>query len=136
MTHLFSLTAALCLSIISTAPAVADDAAVRMVEPIITLQPRMVAEQFGAPGLFMPEIAARGRRPVSGTAVIQCTLAATGVLTGCKVISEMPPKYNFGYAALHMAEVRVLTAAPRIVDGQPVGGEVVRLAIEFGHPRH
>lgn len=135
MTHRRSLIAALFLSM-TTLAAVAEESSARMVEPIITLPPRMVSKEFGAPGLFMPEIATRGRRPVSGIATIQCALAANGVLTACMVIAETPPKYNFGYAALRMAEVRVLTAAPRIVDGQPVSGEIVRLTIEFGHPKH
>lgn len=120
---------------ISAAPALSDETPVRMVDPIFAQQPAWAVRKYGGPGLFFPEKADRGRL-VTGTAVIQCVLAANGALDGCAVVSETPADYGFGDAALKMAERRALTATPRIDDGHPVGGEVVRLAIDFGHPKN
>lgn len=133
MTRVLTPIAVLFLSTMSTAPVAAEPSAVRIAEPIFS--PKIRSEQkYGGPGLFYPERAARGRRPIDGVAVIECSLAANGFLNDCRIISETPASCPFGYAAQHMAEHRVLLAAPRLVGGQPVSGETVRLEIAFGHP--
>lgn len=133
MTRLLTLITVLFLSTVSTAPVAAESSAVRIAEPIFS--PKIRSEKkYGGPGLFYPERAARGRRPIDGVAVIECTLAANGFLNTCRIVSETPASCPFGYAAQNMAEHRVLLAAPRLVDGQPVDGETVRLEIAFGHP--
>jgi len=133
MPRLLALIAVLFLSTMSTAPVAAESSAVRIAQPIFS--PKIRSDpKYGGPGLFYPERAARGRRPIDGVAVIECALAADGALNDCRVVSETPASCPFGYAAQNMAEHRVLSAAPRLVDGQPVDGETVRLEIAFGHP--
>ena len=121
------------LPMLAVAPATAQDTSVRTVEPVFSKQPDWAVEKYGGPGLFFPERADRGK-VISGTATIECTLASNGTLHGCIIISETPPSCPFGYAAQNMAERRVMGARPRLVDGQPVDGEVVRVAVAFGHP--
>ena len=40
----------------------------------------------------------------SGTATLQCAATPEGVPTGCTVVSEEPPDYGFGYAAIQVVE--------------------------------
>ena len=111
----------------------AEEGVVRKANPIFAKQPAWAVKKYGGLGLFFPERADRGQ-VVSGTAEIECTLAANGFLNDCRIISATPASCPFGYAAQGMAERRALSAAPRLVDGQPIDGETVRLEVAFGHP--
>jgi TonB family protein len=67
-------------------------------------------------GRFYPDRAQR--LEVSGRATIQCRAAADLTLTDCAVLSETPPDFGFGMAALMMA--RRLKFAPLGKDGSPI----------------
>lgn len=41
---------------------------------------------------------------VSGSARVRCTVADEGHLTGCVVLSENPPGFGFGRAAIRVAQ--------------------------------
>lgn len=43
------------------------------------------------------------RMNMSGTARVSCTVQPNGTLTACSVVSEDPPDYGFGTAAIKMA---------------------------------
>jgi periplasmic protein TonB len=49
---------------------------------------------------YYPERAAKAH--VSGVARLDCQVASTGDLSGCKVVSESPTGFGFGQAALKM----------------------------------
>lgn len=69
------------------------------------------------------------RTGVSGRAVIDCTVAASGHLEACKVIDESPAEFGFGAAAIKASgsfRMRPLTR-----NGVPVSGARVRLPIVF-----
>jgi TonB-like protein len=91
------------------------------------------SSEFGPVGPYYPEVASRAG--VSGVAVIECTVSAKGELDRCATIAEFPGGCFFGAAARRLAEVRRIGTSPRVVDGQPVGGDVVRLKVQFHVPR-
>jgi len=66
---------------------------------------------------------------VEGQAVLQCNVTARGALTGCVVVSETPPNYGFGTAALAVS--RLFQMRPREFNGVPVDGAQVRIPIRF-----
>ena len=43
-------------------------------------------------------------RDASGTATIRCRTVASGIPTDCRILSETPPGYGFGRAALAVVE--------------------------------
>jgi TonB family protein len=67
-----------------------------------------------------------------GKATLKCTVAATGLLEGCRVEGEDPPGAGFGEAALSLSTV--MRMKPRTVDGQPVGGAAVTVPVQFSNP--
>ena len=75
---------------------------------------------LGGPGGYYPERAER--LYINGSAVIQCKMASSGVLTSCTVLAEGPTTYEFGTAALKMAEVRHMIGKPQpgLADGADV----------------
>ena len=73
------------------------------------------------------------RDGVSGVAVIDCKVTARGELDRCVIVAEFPRECFFGAAARRLAQVGII-GPPRVVDGQPTGGEVVRLKVQFGDP--
>ena len=66
---------------------------------------------------------------VQGVAVIECGVTVGGRLADCHVYNESPTGYGFGQAALDLAGD--FTLNPRLLDGEPVGGSPVRIAIGF-----
>jgi TonB family protein len=78
----------------------------------------------GPTGPYYPERAYSSRK--SGVAVLDCTVAENGVLRSCSVVSETPPRYDFGSAAKVMARERFILAATPFQVGQ-----VVRVAVPF-----
>jgi len=80
-------------------------------------------------GGYYPEMAMR--RGVMGRVLAECHLSSAGALNDCHVLSEEPVDFGFKEAFLRMAQVRYLTAKPKVVDGQPVADEVVRLLVPF-----
>jgi TonB family protein len=66
---------------------------------------------------------------VQGAAAIDCQVMADGKLASCHVAGEIPAGYGFGQATLDLAGEFVMK--PRAVDGEPVGGAVVRVGITF-----
>lgn len=77
-----------------------------------------------------PERATRLEK--SGKSAIECTVDDRGKLTQCRVISEDPPGFGFGDAQIRA--MRRLEALPQTVDGQPVAGGLIRLAIKWQLP--
>jgi hypothetical protein len=68
----------------------------------------------------------------SGVAVLACSVAHTGVLTGCMVDSEAPADVGFGEAALKIAAVMAMN--PWTQQGEPVDGMTIRLPIRLVLP--
>ena len=97
-------------------------------------KPTAVRFPYLAPiGAYFPERAERLN--IGGYAIAECHLAGTGVLSKCSVIDEQPKGAGFAEATLAMAKSGYLTAEPRIVGGQPVADEVVRVLVKFPQPR-
>jgi protein TonB len=65
----------------------------------------------------------------TGTATIQCTVGANGVLTKCSVLCESPRDYGFGRGALRLA--LHFNLEPHLPDGSPAEGRKVRWAYSF-----
>jgi TonB family protein len=66
---------------------------------------------------------------VNGRATIECTVEATGLLTGCTVVDEAPEGYGFGEATVRAsAKFRM---HPRTIDGKPVAGAVIRIPMTW-----
>lgn len=84
-----------------------------------------------SPMRFYPEAAQK--RGVTGSATIACSVTAVGTLTDCVIVSETPPAYGFGAAALRMSvlfRMRLLSKT-----GQRVEGGRVTIPIRFALPR-
>jgi protein TonB len=69
------------------------------------------------------------RQNVEGRAVIRCTVAATGKLTQCNVVSETPEGYGFGAALLKLS--KRFTMQPKTKDGVAVDGATVTIPMNF-----
>jgi TonB family protein len=74
-----------------------------------------------------PAKAEKSRTP--GSAVIGCTVAASGRLRDCKVISEAPARAGFGAAALKISQQFQMAALSG--DGQRTAGARVRIPMKF-----
>jgi TonB family protein len=85
--------------------------------------------ELGPAGPYYPERAMRLNK--QGYAVLACHLAKTGRLSDCTVVDEAPADFGFRYAALKLVERRLLTAAPRLVDGVPLEDEIVQVVVPF-----
>jgi protein TonB len=67
-----------------------------------------------------------------GISRIKCTVTACGTLENCEVLSEDPPGYGFGEAALGMS--KLFKMRPQTKGGQPVGGATVVIPLKFEVP--
>jgi protein TonB len=72
------------------------------------------------------------RMGTNGHASISCTVTASGGLSGCSVVSEDPPDYGFGDAALKLAHL--FKMKPKTEDGVAVGGAQITVPIRFVAP--
>lgn len=72
------------------------------------------------------------QKGIGGRAVIQCSVDVQGLLQGCTVVSETPEGSGFGGSALLLAGS--FKMKPKMVNGRPVAGGVVRIPIVFGDP--
>ena len=79
--------------------------------------------------LFSPPVAGN----ISGEARISCSIEATGVLSGCAVLSENPAHLGFGQAALQSAPN--FRFWPALADGKPTFGGTLRIPLKFGPAR-
>jgi TonB family protein len=66
---------------------------------------------------------------VAGGAIITCIVSEQGVLAACRVGREVPDGYGFGQAAVDLAQD--FKMAPAQVDGEPVGGAPINIAVPF-----
>jgi periplasmic protein TonB len=76
---------------------------------------------------YYPERAQR--LGISGSATINCTVAANGTISGCDVVGETPSNYGFGDAARKLS--RFFKMRPQMVDGQAVAGGTIEIPIQF-----
>jgi TonB family protein len=70
------------------------------------------------------------RAGVIGKARIECTVSVKGLLEQCEALSEGPPGWGFGAAALAMT--RYFSWRPETVNGVAVGGASVVIPVDFG----
>lgn len=82
-------------------------------------------------GNFYPKLASS--LDVEGRATISCDVTFEGKLTNCTVVSQAPPDFGFGAAAVGMASV--FQMRPMTKDGKPVDGGIVRIPIMFRLPQ-
>jgi TonB family protein len=66
---------------------------------------------------------------VEGGAIIACTVTERGDLNACHVGREEPAGYGFGQAAVDLAPD--FKMSPARIDGDPVGGAPVNIAVGF-----
>lgn len=69
------------------------------------------------------------REGVSGSATLDCRVAADGSVNSCRIVDETPPNYAFGSAAIKLS--KYFRMRPRLEDGRPIDGAAVRIPIRF-----
>jgi len=67
---------------------------------------------------------------VIGKAKVGCNVSVSGRLEQCQALSETPPGWGFGAAAVAMT--RYFSWRPQRVNGVPVGGAPVVIPVDFG----
>lgn len=108
-------------------PTTSDQPAVSSGPPVIT-QPNWL-RQPNADQLTRFYPAQALDQEIQGRAVIRCRVTVSGTLTSCVILSEKPPGYGFGRAALALSVYFRMT--PRTEDGRPVEGGQVDVPINF-----
>lgn len=99
--------------------------------PSIITQPDWVRKPSGEDlARFYPDRAQR--MGTSGRATILCQVTARGTVENCSVVSEDPPSFGFGDAALKLS--RQFKMKPQQRDGSPVEGAQVRIPLVFRMP--
>lgn len=68
------------------------------------------------------------KRGKTGSAVIECVVTVEGVTRACVVISETPPGFGFGQAAVSLAPQ--FRFKPETIDGKPVES-IIRVPIKW-----
>lgn len=69
---------------------------------------------------------------LSGGAVVECRVTSKGRMSGCKIVSETPPGYDFGEAVTKLAYF--FQIAPTDGDGAPTVGRPVRISLNYRLP--
>lgn len=64
-----------------------------------------------------------------GQAMMSCRVMRDGVLSACWIVSEIPPGYGFGQAAIALS--KLLKGTPATLNGQPLDGAEIRFALGF-----
>jgi hypothetical protein len=64
-----------------------------------------------------------------GQAMMSCRVMRDGVLSACWIVSEVPPGYGFGQAAIALS--KLLKGTPATLNGQPIDGAEIRFALGF-----
>jgi len=70
---------------------------------------------------------------VPGRVILACRVTVGGQMDGCAVVSETPPSYGFGAAAIRLSRFFEMTPATR--DNQPIESEV-RVPVNFNLPKN
>lgn len=96
--------------------------------PSVVTNPNWIAKPTGSEfaGAY-PANAAHAE--MSGRAVISCAITTEGALSACEVVSESPPGWGFGAAALKVAPY--FRMSPATPDGQPVAGRRIRVPMRW-----
>jgi hypothetical protein len=76
---------------------------------------------------LFPTKAAAERK--DGTAMMSCRVKRDGVLSACWIVTEIPPGYGFGQAAIALS--KILKGTPATLNGQPIDGAEIRFALGF-----
>jgi hypothetical protein len=85
--------------------------------------------ELGPPGPYTPE--RPSRLGIGGVAVIECALALNGRLNKCTLLADDPLGFNFGDAALRMAQTGYLKAkSPESFSN----GDRIRVIVTFPVP--
>lgn len=92
--------------------------------PLITGTPQWIERPRYQP----PHPPARTNLPARALVVLDCLISSDGRLR-CLILSEDPPGWGFGQAALRLS--RDYRMAPLTVEGQPTAGGHYRLRLPF-----
>jgi TonB family protein len=114
--------AALCALAFLAAPMIAH---AQLGPPILRGQPTAEDVRKAYPAKALAE-------RIGGVVVLGCEVATTGRLERCAVVSETPPAYGFGAAALTLTGKFLME--PKMQGGRPVAGGTVRIPIVFSLP--
>lgn len=91
-------------------------------KPVIVTQPSDAQIQAAYPARALDN-------QIEGAALMDCAVTLDGKLGGCRIAAETPSGYGFGQAALDLAID--FAVKPRMVDGEPVAGALVRVGVSF-----
>ncbi len=89
--------------------------------------PNRAYASLGPVGPYYPQVAHDDRQ--DGVATLRCRTGDAGALEACDVVSETPPRYDFGIAAVVMARRKYIRAA-----GSPPAGQTIIVRVPFVLP--